>query len=277
MKKSLLITAIALIVAGALLFTAALAALDFDFSKLSTENFQTNTYEISESFHRISIDVELTDITFAASDDGSCKIVCHETEKLKHSATVQDGTLVIKTANSRKWYDHIGIFTGGYKMTVYLPENEYISLQIRTDTGDVDLPDTFRFDNIQIESSTADIHCRASVASQIDIQTSTGTVTLSHVQCKRIAVDTDTGDVKLENCDADRMDIESDTGDVKLASCNADSIDIETDTGDVTGTLRSEMVFICETDTGRVKVPKTTSGGRCRISTDTGDIIINLE
>ena len=51
---------------------------------------------------------------------------------------------------------------------------------------------------------------------------------------------------------------------------------IVTDTGDVTGTLCSEKIFFAESDTGRVEVPKTMSGGRCEVKTDTGKIILSI-
>ena len=51
---------------------------------------------------------------------------------------------------------------------------------------------------------------------------------------------------------------------------------IVTDTGDVTGTFLSDKVFIYKTDTGDVDLPRTQSGGRCDITTDTGDIRISI-
>ena len=72
------------------------------------------------------------------------------------------------------------------------------------------------------------------------------------------------------------MDLDRDTGDIDLEDCDADEIFIVTDTGDVKGTLLSEKVFITKTDTGDVNVPNSISGGRCEITTDTGDINISL-
>lgn len=277
MKKPLLITAIALILVGAILFTWALAALDFDFYKLSTERYETNTYEVRERFDNISIDVTTTQVKFALSEDGSCKIVCHETEKVKHSATVQDGTLVIDTVDTRRWYDHIGISFGGMKMTVYLPRSEYASLLIETDTGDVEIPRGFFFESISIDSSTADITCQACALKSIDINTDTGDIKLIDVKCEETNLESDTGDITFTRVvAAESLRAETSTGDVRFENSDAVFIVVETNTGDVTGTLRSNKEFICETDTGDIDVPKTTSGGLCEITTDTGDISIRI-
>ena len=58
MKKALkiwIIVAVSLVLIGSLIFTGAMASLDFDCKQLSTENFETNTYELKESFDKISI------------------------------------------------------------------------------------------------------------------------------------------------------------------------------------------------------------------------------
>ena len=73
-----------------------------------------------------------------------------------------------------------------------------------------------------------------------------------------------------------KFEIERDTGDVKFERCDAAEIFIETDTGNVKGSLLSEKLFIVDTDTGSKDVPKTVTGGRCEIDTDTGDVKITL-
>ena len=64
--------------------------------------------------------------------------------------------------------------------------------------------------------------------------------------------------------------------DVSFESFDAAEIFIKTDTGDVEGELLSAKVFIAKTDTGKINVPSTATGGRCEISTDTGDIRITV-
>ena len=73
------------------------------------------------------------------------------------------------------------------------------------------------------------------------------------------------------------LNIISNTGDVTFDHSDAKSIFVETDTGDVEGTLTSEKVFITENSTGDVDVPKSITGGRCEIITDTGDIEIEIK
>ena len=296
--KIWLIIATALVALGAVIFVGVMAQYDWDFTKLSTVTYVTNTYEVSDEFDKISINVDTTEIEFAPTENETCSIVSFEAEQVKHSATVQNGTLIISTVDTRKWYDHICISLGSPKMTVYLPQNEYASLIIETDTGDINIPKDFAFDKIEIDGDTSDVSCFAPVANVLDIELSTGDIIIDSITADQIKltattgeiavnsvtaknnidIETDTGTITLKNVLATgTISIKSDTGDVRFEGSDAIEISVKTDTGDVTGTLLSEKVFITETSTGSINVPKTTSGGKCEITTSTGDINISIK
>lgn len=318
MKKSTiawLIVAASLVLLGAIIFGGLIMALKFDFSKLNTAKIETNTHTISDSFDSIAIDTDTADITFLPSENEECKVVCNEQENLNHSVEVVDGILNVRREDTRKWYEHIGIFSfGKTSMTVYLPQSEYNSLSVNADTSDISIPNDFKFENINVILSTGDVTCSASASDKmsfkastgdiklenlsagcIDISVSTGRVTASSVVCGGdIKLKSSTGDATLTNITcvnltskastgklnmnnviaSGNFSIERDTGDVRFERCDASEITIVTDTGDVKGTLLSDKIFIVDTDTGRKDVPETTTGGKCKITTDTGDIKI---
>ena len=98
------------------------------------------------------------------------------------------------------------------------------------------------------------------------------------MNCKNLSSEGDTGDIYLTNVIVkDKLSLERDTGDVRFDSSDAGEIFIETDTGDVVGSLLTDKVFFPHSDTGKVKLPKTTEGGKCEISTDTGNINIEIK
>lgn len=296
--KTRLILASVLVVFGLAVFTGVMFAYDWDFSKLNTVAYVTNTYQVNENFNGISINTNTTDVTFAPSDDATCRIVCHEMENVKHTAKVQNGILTIQTVDTRKWYEHISISFHSLKMTVYLPHDAYDTLCIETDTGDILIPKDFSFNTLEIEGDTADVTCFAAVSGETEIasdtgnihvedtkagnlhfSTATGNVTLKAVTVNNnVEIEVNTGDIRLEKVIASGdFSIESDTGDVRFDGSDAQRIFVQTNTGDVKGTLLSDKVFITETDTGRINVPQTASGGRCEIVTNTGDVILAIE
>ncbi len=314
-KISLIIAAF-LVLIGCALFSFVMTKLDWNFTALSTVKYETNNYEIDEAFDGISVNVDTADVEFLLSDDGKCRVECYEKEASKHFVTVEDNTLVIKMIDKEAWYNHIGINFTSPQITIYLPTTEYGSLLIDGDTADVEVPDDFTFSDVKISLSTGDVDFCASAsgiieiktttgdidledvsASALDLSVSTGKVTasdvscagdvtvgvstgkayLTDIQCKSVISSGNTGDIALEGVIAtERFSIERSTGDVKLDACDAAEIFIETNTGDVSGTLLSDKVFITRTNTGSVKVPDSVNGGRCQITTDTGNIKIAI-
>lgn len=303
-----------LVLAGCILFVWVMSTLQWDFEKLSTAKYETNTYEIGETFRDIRVTTDTAHIRFVLSDDGKCTVECYEEEKAKHSVAVEGDALVIKINDQKKWYDYIGLFFGAPSITVYLPQTAYGTLSIDEKTGNVEIPKDFTFEStdvslttgnvsfgasasetVRIGTSTGDINVEGISAGSLDLSVTTGAVTVSGVTCRddmRVGVSTGrvsladiscgsvmsggtTGSISLRNViAANKLSIVRSTGNVHFDGCDAAEIYIKTDTGDVTGSLLTDKVFITQTSTGRIDVPKTTTGGICEIRTITGDIQI---
>lgn len=306
-----------LFLTGALIFTGVMSNLNWDFTKLSTTSYETNTYVIDDEYSNIKVKTDTAKIEFFPSEDGKTRVECRDQVNLNHIVNVKDGTLTIELKDTRLWYEHIGINFSSSYIKVYLPETEYGKLVIHSSTGDVDLLEGFKFESIDVSASTGNIVCRASAVEGIKIKTSTGYVNLKsasassldlsvttgkvtvdnvktegdvkvnvstgkamlrNVTCENLTSNGNTGDLDLMNVIANRkFSIERSTGDIKFDRCDAGEIFAETDTGDVSGSLLSEKVFIVSTDTGNIDVPKTVNGGRCEITTDTGDVKISVK
>ena len=315
--KLWLIMGASLILIGCIIFAGVMTMLNFDFRKLSTSKYETNTYTITDKFSNILINTNTADITFALSDDDICKVESFEEKNIKHLVEVKDSTLTINVVDERKWFNYIGFDFYSPKLTVYLPKSEYKSLVIENSTGDILIPKDFKFDSADVELSTGDVEFYASVLELLKIKTSTGDIKvenvnvgsldlcvstgeiiasdvecdtdifikvstgktkLTDVKCKNITSSGGTGEISLSNVEAfEKFNIERSTGDISFENCDAQKLLIKTDTGDVKGSLLSDKVFITNTNTGDVDVPKTVSGGICEINTSTGDIKITVE
>lgn len=312
------IVAALLTVLGALIFTLALSLQRWDIKKLSNDKLVENTREINDNFENLSININTADIKFLPSETQNTQIICKEYEKEIHTIEVTDNTLKICVNDQRHWTDYISFFSFETpKIMVYLPKEEYLSLKIDTDTGDVEIPKNFNFMDINIKGSTADVKCLASAEKGIKIALSTGDIFLSeidaenldlavstgdiiaqsincsgniaakvttgktnfkNVTCKNLVSEGDTGDMSLKDVLAEgKFDIVRDTGDIKLTDCDAAEIKIETDTGDIRGTLKTPKIFLTATNTGRVDIPESIEGGKCKLTTDTGDIKIMIK
>lgn len=107
-SKKWFVIAVALISVGMISFSAVMIASGWDFSKLSTVQYETNTHFVLDEFNSISVDSQTADIIFAPSNDGRCKIICYESESAKHRVLVQDGTLTVLENNEKSGLNRLG-------------------------------------------------------------------------------------------------------------------------------------------------------------------------
>jgi hypothetical protein len=295
MKKSntvWIITAVCLIISGAIISLLSLEKLNFDFNKLNTHKFISNENIITEDFSNIKIGIDTSDIAIVRSKDNICKVVTVNTENIKHIVTVENNVLLISAEDNRKWYDYVGIFSEEPSLTIHLPKDSYDFLKIECDTSDITVQKGFTFGEVEIETDTGDIGFSADSqdiinistdtgdvvfgnikASDITLESDTGYITFNSVDCKNIKVETETGDVTFNSSvTSEGILVTSGTGDVTFNNSDAAEISITTDTGDVKGRLLSPKVFVCSSDTGDIDVPVSITGGKCEIKTNTGDI-----
>ena len=165
------------------------------------------------------------------------------------------------------------VFTGAHATQI---------LEARTDTGDIYVNGAtggaFAFVSI-----TGDIKVQVSnsltTGAQMSVITDTGDIDLSLMNGYRMLIETETGDINMKKVSVDENSyIFSDTGDITLEDFESQMISVVTSTGDVEGTLRSPKMFEIETSTGDVNVPPNGNDcGTCKITTDTGDINIQIK
>ena len=298
MKKRTIwiIIALCCVIIGTIIFVSGMSKIDWDFKKLGSYNFETNAYEIVDEFNKIEINAKTANINLQLAEDGECKVVCYENKKEKHLTSVDNGVLKINYTNEKRWYDYLHILSNSPKITVYLPDLDNITLTIKVSTGDVKLPSDFTFESISISGSTCHVKCYASsinqtkihvstgdiiienaTAKNYDLHVSTGYAKITNVNCENIVSTGSTGDIKLNNVIAsEKISIERSTGKIKFYGCDANELKIITSTGDVEGTLLSDKVFIVKSSTGDIDVPSSITGGRCEITTSTGDIEVRV-
>lgn len=277
--KIAIIIAVCAIIIGTLILLGAAIAMKFNFNNLSTVNHVTNTHRVEEAFDDISIECVECDVVLVPSLDGSCKVVCNETDKVTHLVSVRGGTLTIERNDTSKWYERIGMGLHGGKLdvTVYLPNTGYGTLNVTNVAGDIEISKEFSFTDADIRSTSGDIMLMANIENELNVKTVSGDITLSDIECRAACVKSVSGDMKLSRLQAaNSIQCESTSGDVRLTDCDAESLLIKTVSGDVSGSLRTGKRFTTHTVSGSVHVPDSASGGECEIKTTSGNIRITI-
>lgn len=260
---------------GLVLFSAGMSLNAWNFTELTTEKYETNTYEIKEDFKAVSINADTADVSLVLTEEEICKVVCHEPVKEKHAVAVQNETLSVTATDARKWFDKITFvsFDSPY-LEIYLPKTVYEKLVIELSTGDIQLPRGFSFQNIEIGTSTGDIECAASAEKAVQLCASTGDINLDGTKADSIELSVSTGRINVKNvvCDG-KMQVGVSTGKTELTSvcCKEftsvgttgyisfvhtivdDKLSVERSTGDVLFDRSDAGEIFVETSTGYVK------------------------
>ena len=290
--KKWLIAAGILVILGLINCGVAFSALGFSFNKLETTEYVTNTYEVTEAFDDIDIEADTEKVDLVYAEDGICRVVCVERADLPHKVCVENNILKIsEIPHPVSFKPEVSLHD--LSITVYLPEYSYGDIKILADTGNVSLPAGFTFENIQmkldtgyalcsalanqeaqISTDSGDITLSGMSADLMDLETDTGNITLSDIKAGDLSLESDSGRADLKNCIAGKLCVTTSVGNISFDECDADTITAASDTGSITGTLLSEKTFVTQTDTGEVNVPASGQGGKCELTTDTGDIEI---
>ena len=272
--KIWMIVGASLILLGALIFVGVMSVMGWDFKKLSTEKYETNTYSIDSEYKNITLITDTANVTVLPSQDGKTVIECYEKEKEKHAVSVEgDGTLTVKVVDERSWYDHISIGFNSPKITLYIPEGEYGSLYIKGTTGDVKIAKDFSFSDITAEGTTGDVECYASSAEKTSIRISTGDVLVENITCGSLDLKTTTGSIiaRRINCSG------AVNSEVRIGKCEMDTLscrrfNVKAGTGDITlkGVIAYETMRVDGT-TGDVELYRCDAS-ELDLTTTTGDI-----
>lgn len=226
----------------------------------SIKNTKVEIYLPKSEYVSMSIETDAGDVTVPDGLVLESLVVKTDTGDCDVRASARD-VIWISTNTGDVWLENISAET----------------LKVTTNTGIVNLVNAKLSETVILESDTGDIQLQNVRTISINAKSDTGDMVLSNIIITDATkIETNTGDVKFLNSIGGALDITTDTGDVTFSSSDATAITIVTSTGDVSGTLLTSKMFSVATDTGRVNIPKSITGGKCEITTDTGDINIAI-
>ena len=286
MKKTIvigiLILALGLVVCG-----VSFALMGFTFGDFAAPKYETVTTECAGDFTKIVIQgktetVRIRRIEEASPDTRTPRVTCSETDGMKHTVTVENETLTIRTADNRKWYDHIGFNAIGVpEIVLYIPDFPY-ALEIETHTGDVEIKGPSLGSDIRIQTDTGDVSVEDAVGVNVSVQTSTGDIRWTYREApsakkftitENLSLITSTGHIRAENvaCRGDLF-LQVSTGKTLLENCRFASMESTGSTGDIT--LKDTVIegdLNIRRSTGDVKLEESDAA-EIHIQTETGDV-----
>lgn len=233
-KKIAIIVAVSMIAVGMISSVSALAVMDFDFTKVDTMEWTTNTYTIEDDFENISIEGREAAVSLVPSEDGSCKVVCTENDKVYNEITVADNTLVIKRIDNSKWYDNIGVTWEQIEITVYLPETEYEILSIDNTSGRLEVPADFTFAEAEVENSSGSTSFMAEVKGALMVENTSGGVYVGETNVGSLSVKGSSGSAEVASVNAESdVEVSTTSGRIDIADIECANLTVENSSGSI--------------------------------------------
>ncbi|WP_141500199.1 DUF4097 family beta strand repeat-containing protein [Paenibacillus luteus] len=239
MKK---LAALALILLGIGVICAFFVFDKNDFVKLKGDPYLQEKSIDATAIKSIYTETDTFDLTYVqgTSNEVKLRLEGNVSKKLMDKiifTAETKGDSLYIKSNTKNQFFSFGISIVNLHMTIELPEKLW--------------------DNFQAETDTGKININKLNAANLELETDTGNIAIGQLEAKKLSLKSDTGDLKVSNYTVSDIQFETNTGNVKLE--------------DGTGTLQGE------TDTGNVRVEAAELKNDIAISTDTGNITINVD
>ena len=276
-KRSFLIIAFALILAGGFLFLYALSRVGFDVKKLGSEPYGTEEISLTEPFSSVNAKLLDCSLTLADAPDGQTRAVVTSSKDAPVTLKTESGALVISQGDGRPWYRRIGFFDfGGASVVLYLSAGETLDLRAETASGDVCCNVTYPFGTADVTTVSGEISWNVASAAEMNLKTTSGDIEIRNSAVRRgITINSTSGEVTLDTCETEStLYIRTTSGDIELRGVTAaEPLTVKT----VSGKIKTDRVSVgnvgtLESTSGDMLLGDVTFSDTCHIKTTSGDV-----
>jgi DUF4097 and DUF4098 domain-containing protein YvlB len=225
------------------------------------EKMLTYTESADANIHTIKIDYDVADVNVVL---GGNELTIDYPKRVKEfgedlseiAISEKNGVLSLKEYVKRVVY----LNSVDCNLTITLPTDRVFTLDIKTDSGDIILPDGGNYTSVSLKADDGDIQIGDSFCSS------------------NLSAETDTGNITISNFTGANLSATVDDGNISLRGCSVlETVDLETDTGNIaTSGLIQTNAFLAVTDDGNVLTDGVLDAQLLEIETDTGDVYLNL-
>ena len=259
---------------------------------------RVHSYSIDALPSQINIESINNRVEFRITEEDEWRVECRDQEKVYHTVELVDGVLTIKEIDERRWYEWIGIFTQLRPTTiiVYLPAGSYDTLDIRSTSSDIVVPEGFTFSDVTLHNTSGDISFASAATGAMSVKNTSGDIRITGGVNGNLNVTNGSGCIeikdatplaaKIQNTSGiiclqnvvcqEACEIKNTSSRIELERCDAASFDIQNTSGDIRGSILSGKMFDCHATSGSVRVPDNAAGGTFKAKTTSGSIKITI-
>lgn len=177
-----------------------------------------------DPFENIAIDVEYADVEVIPSDGYYVEYQLQEREQPK--CDVEDGKLTFEDVEGVSVSFDFSFFSVREGLSrndavkVYVPKDAALKdVKIKTSSGDIDIKETLKLENLEIENEYGDISMDTIEAKSVDLKISSGDIHLIKADFHSLAAKSEYGDITIgiiRDMNDYEMDIATEYGTIKV-------------------------------------------------------------
>lgn len=217
------------------------------------ENIRKEEKIAIDDVKKLNLEFKSSDLNVFFTEESDIRVVQYSYKELREDQLFivdkSNSTIEIKESNKPQFFIFYIGFIEQISYDVYIPKTYEKSLEIKSVSGDIEVNESLKFEDLTISSTSGDVK-------------------MGNVEAKDIKIETISGDIKLQDIKSDNLKLKAVSGDIKALSAIG-NIEVKTTSGEiefhkidgkisatsVSGNIKSEDFKI----TGDSKV-KTTSG-----------------
>ncbi|MCR5830414.1 MAG: DUF4097 domain-containing protein [Lachnospiraceae bacterium] len=244
---------------------------------ISIEDFSNVNYvDITEEpvgmYENVVINTSSEDVRLYLTD-GKTRVDAHIDDNRKLTTNIGNDSLEINITDKNK----IRLSLIGYEnsyINVYLSKADFKgSLNVKTSSGNIEIPKDFTFKGVILGSSSGDIVSECTANGIVTGVASSGKVNISNADAIEISVNTSSGNILLENCKSSKdVTIGSSSGDQIIRNLTAEAFSSESSSGDLKLSDSNISGLLERTASSGESEFKDTVSGSLFVKSTSGDV-----
>lgn len=203
--------------------------------------------------NKVSLEFKSSDLNVFFTEDTQIRVVQYSYKELKEEDLFQvnktGAHITISESNKPQFHFFYIGFMEDSLYDVYIPKSYEKSLEIKSVSGDVEVEENLKFDDLTISSTSGDVKMGNIEANKIKIETISGDIKLQELENEDLKLKTVSGDVLVASAKG-KIEVKTTSGEIEIQK-----IEGNVELSSVSGDIKSQDFKI----TGDSKI-KTTSG-----------------
>ena len=278
MKKAIKVTlliAVGMVVMGMGMVFVSLASTGFHPEEwLNTREYVEKTYDISEEFTDMDLDIGTHGIIICKADDGDAHFVCYETDKEFFEVGVENGVLKIGQKSNYSWTDNIMVINDPEPNKLYLPKEEYDNLTVSVGSGDFEAKTGLKLDDIEVKVGSGDVEIENITMKNLYARSGSGKIAIAKSDAKSATLETASGSITVNGMEVkETVSAKCSSGSLYFDDITCNSVNIKSGSGSVTANnIKCEESFEGNISSGSFKMNEVVADGEFKARTGSGSI-----